>query len=383
MPSGISPNQNRTSTRLATATPAEKIPAVIIVRNEAAALRIAALPVLDRLVVAIYRAGAAPIIIVSANPLPLLERARALRIPLEHAGQLPEFRNPTLLAAANMLVQPADIRRCIEERARLLSNDGEPLEIGMVEASSSLDEIPAIRAGGIARPVRDQASATAAERALWESLTSSSDGLVDKYFNRPCGRLLSKLLIYTSVSPNMVSIVSILLGVLSAFFLADGASRSAIIGALIFQLSAIIDCIDGDLARVLFKESPLGKWIDFAGDQIVHVSVFAGIAPGVATSAGSPALWLGISAVAGALRSFGVVLRGMRSPSGQTTLLKKLIDAATNRDFSVLVLVLALAGSLDLFLWMAGIGRHIFWIAALAIQLGTKRSESVEPVTGS
>ena len=48
--------------------------------------------------------------------------------------------------------------------------------------------------------------------------------------------------------------------------------------------------------------------------------------------------------------------------------LKKLIDATTNRDFSLLVLLLAIAGKLDLFLWMAGIGVHLFWIIALRSQ---------------
>jgi hypothetical protein len=48
--------------------------------------------------------------------------------------------------------------------------------------------------------------------------------------------------------------------------------------------------------------------------------------------------------------------------------LKKLIDATTDCHFSLLVLMLAIAGKLDLFLWMAGIGVHLFWIIALRLQ---------------
>jgi hypothetical protein len=54
--------------------------------------------------------------------------------------------------------------------------------------------------------------------------------------------------------------------------------------------------------------------------------------------------------------------------NGKSSGLKKLIDATTNRDFSLLVLLLAIAGKLDLFLWMAGIGVHLFWIIALRSQ---------------
>jgi phosphatidylglycerophosphate synthase len=231
--------------------------------------------------------------------------------------------------------------------------------------------------------VSDAASARTAERDLWASLTSSSDGLVDRVFNRPCGRFISKVLIRTSVSPNSVSLASVLIGVVAAGGFALGDYRSAVIAAILFQISAIVDCVDGDLARVLFKESPLGKWLDLIGDQVVHVSVFAGIAAGLLQSGEVPsARWLGVSAVAGALLSFAVVLRGMRQPvNRQSRSMQRLIDAATNRDFSVLVLVLACCNRLEWFLWMAAIGSHLFWITALVMQFLSGGKEGAAPAT--
>jgi phosphatidylglycerophosphate synthase len=120
----------------------------------------------------------------------------------------------------------------------------------------------------------------------------------------------------------------------------------------------------------VFKESSLGKWLDIVGDQIVHVSVFAGIALGLMKSnPGTPAGWLGLSAIAGALLSFAVVLRGFRlPPSEQKSRMQKMIDGATTRDFSVLLMALAILGKLDLFLWLTAIGSHCFWVALLALQ---------------
>ena len=366
--------------------PADRLPAFIFLKNETAPLRIAALTVLDRLIVAIHRAGAGPISIVTTTPLPALDRSRALGIAFEVIPTAPKLESPALVTSTSLLVQPADVRRCLGARSAILANDGAPLPIGVVESIpdpsetailSQLSRRPSFQSDGVACPVVDPASARSAERALWSSMTSSADGFVDKAFNRPCGRPLSKMLIHTAVTPNMVSITSILVGVVSAFFFANGHYHATVFGALLFQLSAIIDCVDGEIARVVFKESPLGKWIDLAGDQIVHISVFAGIALGISrVSASSSVLWLGVSAVLGALLSFFVILRGMRSPSGPGTLLKRLIDAATNRDFSVLVLILACFGNLDLFLWMAAIGSHIFWLAALSIQFASARPKN-------
>src|SRR5437762_12248302 len=224
-----------------------------------------------------------------------------------------------------------------------------------------------VSAGKVATPVTDSTSVREAERRLWASLGSSADGIVDRFLNRPLGRYLSKILIRAPFSPNQVSIVSTLVGILSRWSLATGYFIS---GALLLQLSAIIDCVDGDLARVFYKESRLGKWLDLVGDQLVHVAVFAGMGWGLACSdPESPALALGTSALLGTIISFAVIVRFMqRKNDRKASGLEKLIDATTNSDFSLLVLLFAIAGQLDLFLWMAGIGVHLFWIIALCSQ---------------
>ena len=357
------------------------VPAFIFVPDPGrAALRIASLTVLDRLVVAAHRGGCGPITIVSAAPLPPLKRARALRIPINVAREAPDASEPALLISAELLVQAADVRRCLQSGARLIDAGGAPLPLGLAapahaEVEAMLLGLPELRAEGVALRVENAADAARAEKLLWASLTSASDGLVDKVFNRPCGRPLSKLLIRTPITPNMVSIVSVLIGVAAAGLFAAGEQTLALAGAILFQISAIVDCVDGDIARVVFKESPLGKWIDLVGDQVVHVSIFSGIAFGIyRTEPSNLVLWLGLAAVLGAIVSFAVVLRGMRQAAGQTGPLRRLIDAATNRDFSVLVLALTAARELDLFLWLAAVGSHLFWMAALALQLSVRCS---------
>ena len=201
---------------------------------------------------------------------------------------------------------------------------------------------------------------------------------MDRYFNRPCGRILSKLLIHTSVHPNAVSLISVAIGLFAAWLFSLGTYPVIVFAALLFQLSAIVDCVDGDLARVLFKESSFGRWLDLAGDQVVHVAVFGGIAAGLMRGAQSPiAMWLGISAVIGAVLSFVVVVRGMCRPASEhNRSLQKLIDSATNRDFSVLVLLLACFNRLEWFLWLTAIGSHLFWMTALVLQLNPRPREA-------
>ena len=360
------------------------IPAVILCEPRAGEPKIAALTLLDRLVVAVHRGGCHPITIVCRGETPPLRRSTALGIVPRNSPSMTVLTEPTLLADANFLVSPSDVRRVVESGSRLTGTDDEPLPIGVVSAftgdlQKSLAGLPEIRAEKIAAVVKDAPSAHRAEAALWASLTSSTDGKVDVYFNRPVGRYLSKLLIHTPITPNQISILSMLIGLAAAWYFQTGVYAATILGAVLLQVSAIVDCVDGDIARILFKESPLGKWLDITADQIVHLAVFAGIAVGLARqNSDAPELALGISAVVGVLISFGVVLRGMLRPGPvRNARLERLIDTATSRDFSVLLLALAIFGKLEWFLWITAIGVHFFWVTALVLQLAPiRRAES-------
>jgi len=235
---------------------------------------------------------------------------------------------------------------------------------------------PRVETREFAQVVGDREQALRAGQALWASLPTAGDGLVDRYFNRPLGRYLAKVLVGTPVTPNQVTLVAMLMGLVAAGFFAQGLS---LYGALLFQLSALIDCVDGDLARAAFKESRLGKWLDIGGDQVVHVAIFVAIAVGLKGSmGGTPVLLLGLSAAVGVVLSFAIVSVPHQGDQNNT-LLQKLIDGSTNRDFSVFLLVLCLFDRVDLFLWCAAIGVHFFWVVALVARVvGDARRTTVQ-----
>ena len=367
------------------------IAALILCDPIAGSLRIAALTLLDRLVVALHRAGCSPIRILCPGELPSLQRSTALGISVEVVSAAPAMSGPVLLADCQLLVQPADVLAVIRQRGRLADAAGQPLTLGLVESfvtgevEGALKGLVPVRAVGVAGRVESRESAVAMERRLWASLGSSSDGVVDTYFNRPLGRFLSKILIHTPVTPNQVTVVSALIGLVSAWFFAQGNYTAGIIGALLLHLSALVDCVDGDIARVVFKDSPIGKWLDLGLDQVVHVAVFATLAVGLSRAgADAPVVWLGISAVVGAVISFPVVVRARRlSNKDLDTKLEKFIDAASTRDFTALIVFLAVISRLEWFLWLTGITVHIFWITALIMQLPKKPSAGSAQNSGS
>lgn len=361
----------------------QAVTAVVFVDGDRGAAQVAGLSVLERLLVAARRAGCMRIVVVGFTGGWRFRRLRALGIEPEAVEECPRIEGPVLVLEAGLLVLAGDLRRLVEGGGRLVGGDGDFLPAGRV------DGVPAgMRLGGETwtglTPVRAEAVAVmadtverarCAEKMLWGSLRSASDGWVDRVFNRPLGRPLSQVLVFTEVTPNQVSVAAIVMGVVAAGLFTVGRWEAAVWGAVLLQLSAVVDCIDGDLARVMFKESRLGKWLDLVGDQVVHVGLFVGIAVGLQRAgSAAPVGALGLSAAVGAVIAFLVVLRGLLDPrriGGGG--FQRLVDATTNRDFSVLLLALALAGKLEWFLWLAGIGVHVFWLVALVLQRPARR----------
>ena len=72
---------------------------------------------------------------------------------------------------------------------------------------------------------------------------------------------------FTKLKPNHITISSFLLGLISAVCFMQGSYFYLILGALIFQLSFILDCVDGKLAKLTNNQSKFGFFLDFSLDR--------------------------------------------------------------------------------------------------------------------
>jgi 1L-myo-inositol 1-phosphate cytidylyltransferase / CDP-L-myo-inositol myo-inositolphosphotransferase len=166
------------------------------------------------------------------------------------------------------------------------------------------------------------------------------------------------------------------MGLLAALCLAHGSWISGVLGALLLQWSAVIDCCDGEVARLKFLESTSGYYLDITCDNIVHVAVFIGIAwSGYQLMGQLHVLLLGGMAAFGTLMGFIMVLATRHSRARQDSpALDQLIDALANRDFSLILVICALTGTLQWFLWAIAIGVNLFWLLVLGLARQAQRT---------
>ena len=81
----------------------------------------------------------------------------------------------------------------------------------------------------------------------------------------------------TSITPNEISSLMILVGIIGGVFLAMPGYINGLIGVLILHLFLILDYTDGEVARIKRKFSSKGKFLDLIANDIVFISIFAGL----------------------------------------------------------------------------------------------------------
>ncbi|HOG64326.1 MAG TPA: CDP-alcohol phosphatidyltransferase family protein [Spirochaetota bacterium] len=133
-----------------------------------------------------------------------------------------------------------------------------------------------------------------AEKILLNSVRKATDGFVSRNFNRYVSLFLSRWLIRVGASPNFISGANLLLGVMASILLGMGGHLEAIIAALLFQFTSIVDGSDGEVAKLTWTMSPNGAWIDTICDQLTYVMFFVALPLGlyfdktVLTEGGNP-----------------------------------------------------------------------------------------------
>lgn len=204
-----------------------------------------------------------------------------------------------------------------------------------------------------------------------------------KSINRILSEPLSAWLVKTNLHPNSITIMSGASGLIAFLMFIMGNTPGFILGALFFELFYVLDNCDGEVARAKGLSSHFGSWLDTLVDYIIHVIAFGGIMLGLYRQHENPVIFIaGIAAMTGIFLSFfvvvlqkvkkyGLAIHGMpKAPGGSKKKigpLDKLIDVLSVGDFSLVVIIFAVIGRMELLLWLAAFGANIFCVVLLAV----------------
>jgi CDP-L-myo-inositol myo-inositolphosphotransferase len=119
------------------------------------------------------------------------------------------------------------------------------------------------------------------KQTILPGLTKSTDGPISKYLNRPLSTKISKALVHHNIEPNHITIFSFILMVLAVILFGTGQYVWILLAGVLVQLSSIFDGCDGEIARMKFKQSRFGAWLDKVLDRYADGLVILGITSAV------------------------------------------------------------------------------------------------------
>ncbi|PLX22488.1 MAG: hypothetical protein C0600_16545 [Ignavibacteria bacterium] len=131
---------------------------------------------------------------------------------------------------------------------------------------------------------------------------------LDLVFYRPLAFLLVKAIYPTSLTPNQLTVIALVCGVIGGVLFGFGSPFLLIIAAVLLVLYDVIDCSDGMLARLKKNGTRTGRILDGVADYIVLATVYVGIGIGFVRSTDDPALWWGLLIAAAASNTVHAIL---------------------------------------------------------------------------
>ncbi len=164
-----------------------------------------------------------------------------------------------------------------------------------------------------------------AQTKLFNVIKQKTAGWVAPVLNKPISFFFTRYLVKTSLTPNQITLLNLLLCIPIFFFLQSALYPLRAVGAILMQLSSIIDGCDGEIAKLKFKQSKNGGWFDTVADDLANNTFFVGIFLGLYWQSQSfPILVVGITSLLASVFATFVIYHGLLTRA----------DSSNARDFT-------------------------------------------------
>jgi phosphatidylglycerophosphate synthase len=256
--------------------------------------------------------------------------------------------------------------------------------------------------GSLWQRVETPEDCRSAERKLDRWLVKPTDGFYAQ-LNRRISIPISRQLIKWPITPNMVSLFTLAVGLASSLLFATGGYWYMLAGALLSLLASILDGCDGEVARLKLMESDFGCWLETACDYLYYLFLFIGLMLGLEKTSGSKAYLTGGAVLLfGAVASFLTValqrhVLASERPEQLLQIWQEHVDSRRSNlllfvsrhtefivrrcFFPYALLLFALFNVMSVAFWLSVLGANLVWPIALYSCLAFRRGSGSAAVT--
>ena len=235
-------------------------------------------------------------------------------------------------------------------------------------------------------------------RALLRSIYKPTDNIFAR-MNRRVSIPISRVLCPTRISPNTITIIGFFISIAAGVAYARGGYVWMLAGAFLSWFSSMWDGVDGEVARLMFRESEFGCWLESVCDDLYYVAVLIGL------MIAERAWGLGILALVGGAITFisHYFLRAwVKTKTGQAKSFAGYFEQRMNEmqddpivrfsratyklgtrsTLPYILLALAIVGQSWLALLMVAVGAQVYWMLTLylwRVEPAPRRAPSLGP----
>ena len=249
---------------------------------------------------------------------------------------------------------------------------------------------PVAEAGPLWRRVADARTSRQAKGMLFSQVTKATSGPVSRHLNARMSIPVSKLLIETGISPHLVTVLFVMPPGLGGAWLISRPDEYLFfaLAGVLWQLAAVLDRCDGEIARVQLSESKFGAWFDTLTDNFAYLCAYVGFLFGIQRVYGDQPLhlYLALSAVGALFVILGVMYTyalktgsgslqkymvgfSREVPESEKGILYRLLEpsafTAKRDSFSFVFLVCCLADAFSALYWYTVGGLHLLALGVL------------------
>jgi hypothetical protein len=128
-----------------------------------------------------------------------------------------------------------------------------------------------------------------------------AEEVIDLVINRPIAFGLVKAIYRFPITPNQVTFLSFVCNLAAAYYFSLGIPELFTVAAVWYAIGNVLDCSDGQLARLQQSGTPLGRLVDGVFDWLSSVAIFFALGVGLTRQTGDSNIWY--LAIAGGLTS--------------------------------------------------------------------------------
>ncbi len=121
-------------------------------------------------------------------------------------------------------------------------------------------------------------------------IRTSARSIVTRFFSNP----IAKILIALKISPNLITVIGLVVTSLSAYLIAQG---DLILGGIVMFAGAVMDLFDGAVARMAGRESAFGAFFDSVMDRLGEAITIFGLVVYFVTEENNLGIYLAFGAL--------------------------------------------------------------------------------------